>query len=100
MGDKKKGKEKKKSDQFSDEVKRLNRVSGQIEGIGKMLGEGRKLKEVLSQFKAVHSALRSVEQRVFRIYVENAMDALAKSDKKKDREAQIEALETLFKQYE
>lgn len=85
---------------FSDEVKRLNRAVGQIEGIRKMLEEQRKLSDVVIQFKAVHSALRSVETRIFRSHVKAALDELVKLDKKKDREAILDGLEALFKQSE
>ena len=82
---------------FSDEVKRLNRVIGQIEGIQKMLEAGRKLDDVLTQAKAVHSAISSVESRVFKIYLDAALDDVAKMDKKKNREEIAEELEALFK---
>jgi len=93
--DKDKG-EKKRMD-FSDEVKRLNRVIGQIEGIQKMLAAGRKLDDIITQCKAVHSAITSVEQRVFKIYLEDALDSVVKIDKKKGRAEIAEDLESLFK---
>lgn len=96
----KKDKEKKKHEpqmNFRDEVKRLNRVIGQIEGVGKMLSENRKLGDVLMQCKAIHSALRSVEMRVVRVHVESALDEVAKLDKKKSRAEKIAELEELFK---
>ncbi len=98
---KEKHKDKEKSDKkrmdFSDEVKRLNRVMGQIEGIQKMLAAGRKLDEVITQCKAVHSAIASVEQRVFKIHLDAALNAVTKIDKKKSREEVVEELELLFK---
>ncbi len=108
MKDKKKNKDKEKSkDQNSklesqashaDEVKRLNRITGQIEGIRKMLENGRSLNDVLIQFKAVHSAMRSIEQRIFQNYVGNCVEGIANADKRKEREAKTEELLELFKQ--
>ena len=46
---------------YRDEVKRLNRVIGQVEGVQSMLDENRKLESVLIQCKAIHSALKAVE---------------------------------------
>ncbi len=97
MKEKEKDKSEKKRIDFSDEVKRLNRVIGQIEGIQKMLGAGRKLDDIVTQCKAVHSAIASVEQRVFKAHLEVALNAVVKIDKKKNREEVAEELEALFK---
>lgn len=95
--DKDKDKSEKKRMDFSDEVKRLNRVMGQIEGIQKMLTAGRKLDEIINQCKAVHSAIASVEQRVFKIHLDEALHHVVKIDKKKGRAEIAEELEALFK---
>ncbi len=39
------------------EIKRLNRIAGQIEGVKKMVDEGRYCPEILSQLRAVRSAV-------------------------------------------
>jgi CsoR family transcriptional regulator, copper-sensing transcriptional repressor len=97
-----KDKKKEKSDEITidtkEEAKRLNRIIGQLEGIRKMLEGNRKLEDVLIQCKAVHSALRAVESRVFKLHVEAALGELAKMDKKKERKEYISELEDLFKQ--
>lgn len=83
---------------YGDEIKRLNRVVGQVEGIAKMLGENRKLDAILMQCKAVHSALKSVESRLLKIHLEEMLEELAKIEKKKDRAERLSDLEDLFKQ--
>lgn len=95
--DRDKDKTEKKRIDFSDEIKRLNRVIGQIEGIQKMLAVGRKHDDIVTQCKAVHSAISSVEQRVFKIHLEATLNAVVKIDKKKNRAEVIEELEALFK---
>jgi len=80
-----------------DEIKRLNRVVGQIDGIRKMLEEQRKLEDVLMQCKAIHSALRSVEARILKAHLEVALDEVVKLDKKKSRAEKVAQLEELFK---
>lgn len=93
---------KKKSDapsiDYSDDIKRLNRVVGQIEGVSKMLEGGRRLDDVLTQCKAIHSALKSVETRILKAHLEQVLNDIAKLDKKKSREQYLSELETLFKQ--
>lgn len=82
----------------SDEVKRLNRVIGQIDGIRSMLKDQRKLEDVLMQCKAVHSALKSIETRIVKAHLEVALDEIAKIEKKKNRAEKLSELEDLFKQ--
>lgn len=82
------------------EIKRLNRVVGQIEGVQKMLADGRKMKDVLIQCRAVHSALKSVEYRIFKAHVDVALEEVTKMGKKKDRNAKVIELEELFKRAE
>lgn len=45
------------SDSNKEIVSRLNRVSGQVAAISKMIQEGKKCESVLTQFKAAQSAL-------------------------------------------
>lgn len=80
------------------ELKRLNRISGQVEGIKRMLEEHRPVNDVLIQFKAVHSAMKSVESRILTMYVNNSVEEIITTDKKKDREEKITALLQLYRQ--
>ena len=81
----------------SDEIKRLNRIVGQIEGVRKMLEEQRKMEDVLIQCKAIHSALKSIETRILKAHLEVALDDIVKIDKKKNREQKVAKLEELFR---
>ena len=47
-----------------DLARRLARIRGQIEGIGRMVDEERYCPEILQQCAAVHSALRSAEKEL------------------------------------
>lgn len=86
-----------KSVDFRDEAKRLNRIAGQIEGVAKMLKDGRKLDDVLIQCKAIHSALRSIETRVVKVHLEIALDEISNTEKKKNKAEKISELEEIFK---
>jgi len=99
--DKEKHKDRKREEynhiDHSDEVKRLNRIMGQLEGIRKMLEDQRKLEDVLIQCKAIHSALKSIETRILKAHLEVALDEIVKIEKKKNRAEKIAELEELFK---
>jgi CsoR family transcriptional regulator, copper-sensing transcriptional repressor len=80
-----------------DEIKRLNRIIGQVEGVRKMLDENRKLEDIIIQCKAIHSALRSIESRVIKAHLEVALDEVVRLEKKKNRAEKISELEELFR---
>lgn len=69
-------------DEVADEVRRrLRRVAGQVQGVDRMLGEGRDCKEVVMQ---VSAATKALEQVGFRLVaaglaycIERPEDALA-----------------------
>ena len=61
-----------------------------------MLEKDRDLNDVLTQFKAVHSALRTIGLRVFDTYVNASIDDIAHAEKRKEREAKVVELKNLL----
>lgn len=49
-----------------DQLARLNRARGQLDGVAKMLISGRDSKEILVQLRAARSALRALETNILR----------------------------------
>lgn len=47
-----------------DLLKRLARIRGQVEGLQRMVDDERYCPDILQQFAAVHSALRSAERQL------------------------------------
>ena len=83
-----------------EESKRLKRVIGQVEGIRNMLESGRRLEDILTQCKAVHSAIKSVESRLLKRYLDVALHEIGRAEKKKSKEQKIEELMELYKPVE
>jgi len=54
----------------ADLGRRLARIRGQVEGIARMVDEERYCPEILQQFAAVHSALRSAEKELLTNHLE------------------------------
>lgn len=50
--------------------RRLARIRGQVEGIARMIEEERYCPDILQQFAAVHSALRSAEKELLANHIE------------------------------
>lgn len=88
---------KQKTEDYSEEGKRLNRIMGQLEGIRRMMDDGRGLEDILIQCKAVHSALKSIEMRLLRTHIEDALSDLSSMDKRRDREEAVGELVDLFR---
>jgi DNA-binding FrmR family transcriptional regulator len=61
------------------ELKRLNRVKGQIEGIERMIIEKRYCPDIVMQIKAARSALRSLEANVVEGHMRHCVKTAIKS---------------------
>ena len=82
------------------ETKKLNRISGQIEGIKKMIDDGRYCPDILTQLRAARSAIRSVEASVLEKHLQSCVHDAIVSDEDKIAQEKIDELITLFKRYD
>lgn len=57
----------------NNELPRLNRIIGQLEGIKKMIDEQRCCSYILMQLKAVRSAVLSVEKNILATHLEKCV---------------------------
>lgn len=74
---------------YTDEDKkkltvRLNRISGQINGINKMIQENRDCMDVLNQILSTQSALRGVWKQVVRGHLQHCVTDSIKQNKHSD----------------
>ena len=74
---------------------RLNRIVGQVQGIGRMIEEDRECPEVLNTISAVHSALRALEAKLLEDHVRHCVCDAAKDPKQ--LETRLEELITLYR---
>ena len=82
----------------SENIVRLNRISGQVEGIKKMIEEGRYCPEIIAQIRAVRSALKRVEANVLQKHLQHCV---AQSfDDEKERDKKINELLELFNRFD
>ena len=54
-------------------LKRLNRVRGQLEGVGKMIEEERYCVDILTQISSVHEALRGLGKLIMQNFLESCV---------------------------
>lgn len=70
----------------SDLLNRLSRIRGQVEGLSRMVEEERYCPDVLQQFDAVHSALRSAQKRLLANHLDRcATRAIAEGGERADQ---------------
>lgn len=80
-----------------ENIPRLNRIAGQIEGIKKMIENGRYCPEIISQLRAVRSAVKAVESNILQKHLQHCV---AQSfDSAEDKEKKIEELKMLFDKF-
>ncbi len=80
----------------SAEVKRINRMVGQLEGVKKMIESNTYCPEILIQTKAISSAMRSLEMVILEKHINHCVkNAVSKSSF--DIDKKMEELVSIFK---
>ena len=79
-------------------LKRLSRLNGQVQGVSRMVEDGRYCVDVLNQTAAIRSALRAVERLLIEDHARSCMeDAIQSGDQDRQRIMFREVLELLEK---
>jgi DNA-binding FrmR family transcriptional regulator len=77
-------------------TKRLNRIEGQVRGIGRMVGEDRYCIDIVTQIAAVRAALKRVEEEVLKDHVGHCVEhAITSGDQDEQRRKVAELLDVL-----
>lgn len=80
------------------ELKKLNRVAGQIEGVKKMIDAGRYCIDILTQLRAARAALRRVEADILESHLNSCVVESFLSGKSRD--AKIRELKELYRKFD
>ena len=78
----------------------VNRIGGQVSGIGKMIEEVRYCPDILNQIRAARSALKTLESRILRTHLQSCVKESFQSGNEKDQEKKIEEIIYLFSRYD
>lgn len=78
-------------------LKALNRVSGQIRGISKMVEEDRYCIDIVTQIEAARAALARIESDLLRGHLEHCVHRAMKSPNAAERDKVIEELVGVFR---
>jgi CsoR family transcriptional regulator, copper-sensing transcriptional repressor len=81
-----------RSDAKSSTLKRLNRIEGQVRGLGRMVEGDRYCIDIVTQISAVRAALRRVEEEVLRDHVAHCVEHAITSGNRADQRKKIAEL--------
>ncbi len=81
-----------------DNIPRLNRIAGQIEGIKKMIEDGRYCPEIINQLRAVRSAVKAVEAKILHKHLQHCVAQSFSSEQERDKK--IDELKMLFDRFD
>lgn len=84
----------------SAELKKLNRISGQVEGVKKMVGERRYCPDIITQLRAIKAAVKSVEANILEEHLRSCITEALRSEDKKEQEKKISELKEIFKRFD
>ena len=76
--------------------KRLNRIEGQVRGIGRMLEDERYCIDILHQVQAIKSALAKVEDAILKDHAATCVDTAIASGNKVEQRKKFEELVDLM----
>ncbi|MCB1721970.1 MAG: metal-sensitive transcriptional regulator [Rhodospirillales bacterium] len=79
------------------EIPKLNRIAGQIEGIKRMIEDGRYCPDILTQLRAARAAIRTVEAHVLETHLHHCVAEAMTADNAQEK---IDEIKDLFKRYD
>jgi len=84
----------------ASELPRLNRIAGQIEGVKKMIDEGRYCPDILTQMRAIRAAIRSVEANLLEAHLRACVTTAFQAGTTEEKHEKISELKEIYKRYE
>jgi DNA-binding FrmR family transcriptional regulator len=83
----------------SKELSRLNRVSGQIEGVKRMIGEREYCPDILTQLRAIRAAVNSLEANILETHIDSCVTDALNAGSEKEKVRKIAELKELYRRF-
>ena len=77
-------------------LKRLNRIGGQVQGIGRMIEDDRYCIDILQQVQAIKAALARVEDAILKDHAATCVESAIRSGDSEDQRAKFGELVDLI----
>ena len=82
-----------------EQLPRLNRIAGQIEGIKKMIKEQRYCPDILMQLHAVRAAVRNLEIQILGTHLSHCVTEVFQRQDQEQQKQKIEEIRQLIKRF-
>ncbi len=79
------------------QISRVNRIEGQVRGVKNMIDEGKYCVDILTQIKAIRSALKSLELQILEGHANHCLLNAVNSGSKKEAKEKINEVMELIK---
>lgn len=80
----------------TDQIARMNRIAGQMEGVKKMIEQNRACPDILIQLKAIRAAVKAVESKILQKHLQCC---IGESLSGEDKEEKIKELQELYDRF-
>lgn len=84
---------------YSKELPRLNRISGQIEGVKKMISERRYCPEILTQLRAARAAVNSIEASILETHLDSCVADAFDSGNQAEKKQKMNELKEMYRRF-
>ncbi|MBN8543794.1 MAG: metal-sensitive transcriptional regulator [Alphaproteobacteria bacterium] len=81
------------------QLKKLNRVAGQIDGLKKMIEERRYCPDILTQCRAARAAIKSIEAEIMTRHLQHCVQHALENGDAKNVATKLEEIEKIFAKY-
>ncbi|WP_055683893.1 metal-sensitive transcriptional regulator [Jannaschia rubra] len=85
-----------KADRREAKVHRLNRIAGQVQGVARMVAEGRYCMDILNQVQAVKAALAKAEAEILRDHAATCVHEAIRAGDAQATQMKLDELVGLF----
>lgn len=83
-----------------EQLPRLNRIAGQVEGVKKMIQERRYCPDILTQLHAIRAAVRHLEIQMLDTHLSHCVTETFKSKDEEEIKQKIAEIQQILKRFE
>jgi DNA-binding FrmR family transcriptional regulator len=90
------------NDMYPDHAKalpRLNRISGQLEGVKRMIKDRRYCPDIITQLRAIRAAASAIEAEMLNLHLDSCVATVFKNHGSKEMHKKIAELKDLYKRF-
>lgn len=84
---------------YSKELPRLNRISGQVDGVKRMIDARKYCPDILAQLRAIRAAINSIEASILETHLDACVTDAFNAGDAAEKRAKIAELKALYRRF-